>query len=68
MLSSVPAVENSPFVCHQVALIVELETRTMPGRLVYDLLNVLDREIEDSKYCWSCSFTSIARSRVAIMA
>src|SRR5881392_2250516 len=48
-----PAAENPLFVCHQVAFIVGLEMHATPGQVVYSLLNVVDRKIQDGKCCWS---------------
>ena len=48
-----PAAENPLFVCHQVAFIVRLEMHATPGQLVYSLLNVVDRKIQDSEGGWS---------------
>src|SRR5215471_16434828 len=47
------AAENPLFVCHQVAFIVGLEMHAMPGQLVYLLLNVVDRKIQDGECGWS---------------
>src|SRR5439155_14788748 len=44
-----PAAENPLFVCHQVSLIVGLEMHAMPGQVVYSLLNVVDRKIQDGE-------------------
>src|SRR5256885_12568730 len=43
------AAENPLFVCHQVALIVGLEMHTTAGQLVYRLLNVGDRKIQNGE-------------------
>src|SRR2546421_11538719 len=43
------AAENPLFVCHQVALIVGLEMHAMAGQVVYNLLNVVDRKIQNGE-------------------
>src|SRR2546423_7510286 len=48
-----PTTENPLFVCHQVSLIIGLEMHTMPGQVVYSLLNVVDRKIQDGVGGWS---------------
>src|SRR6266436_6533453 len=47
------AAENPLFVCHQVAFIVGLEMHALPGQVVYSLLNVGDRKIQDGEGGWS---------------
>src|SRR5438874_2073940 len=47
-----PTTENPLFVCHQVAFMVRLELHTPPGQLVYRLLNVVDRKIQDGICGW----------------
>src|SRR6266702_3785265 len=47
-----PAAENPLFVCHQVAFMVGLELHAIPGQVVYSLLNVGDRKIQDSEGGW----------------
>src|SRR5260370_21170034 len=44
-----PAARDPLLVGHQVALIVGLEQHALPGQLVYRLLNVGDREIQDGE-------------------
>src|SRR6266581_2121712 len=48
-----PAAENPLFVCDQVAFMVGLEMHTTPGQLVYSLLDVVDRKIQDGEGGWS---------------
>src|SRR5947207_12140874 len=45
--------ENSLFVCHQIAFIIGLEMHATPGQVVYSLLNVIHRKIQDGDRCWS---------------
>lgn len=45
--------ENPLFVCISAPFMVDLKTHTTLGQVVYGLLNVVDREIKDSKGCWS---------------
>src|SRR6266699_5557443 len=47
------AARNPLFVCHQVAFIVGFEMHTTPGQVVYSLLNVVDRKIQDGEGGWS---------------
>src|SRR5947209_7467995 len=48
-----PATGNPLFVCHQVSFIVGLEMHATPGQVVYSLLNVVDRKIQDGECGWS---------------
>src|SRR5438105_12362168 len=43
------AAGNPLFVCHQVAFIVGLEMHATPGKVVDNLLNVVDRKIQDGE-------------------
>src|SRR5229473_2750001 len=47
------AAENPLFVCHQVSFMVGLEMHALPGQVVYSLLNVGDRKIQDGECGWS---------------
>src|SRR5437588_9701424 len=47
------AAGNPLFVCHQVAFIVGFEMHTTPGQVVYSLLDVIHRKIQDGECCWS---------------
>src|SRR6266702_5046383 len=47
------AAGNPLVVCHQVAFIVGLEMHATPGQVVYSLLNVVDRKIQDGECGWS---------------
>src|SRR5215469_4522032 len=54
-----PAAENPLFVCHQVAFIVRLEMHALPGQVVYSLLNIGDRKIQNGESGWSMVFLRI---------